>query len=147
MEAPKEAECAHCGKKFPQRFGPGRRKDYCEPACRRAAQRLRERQAAEAGRQGPRQAGSISADLDVLTARLTEYQLRDEPLDRRLHFADLIEQEVRCYVFAAVYDARADGLAWRDIASAAGVTEASARSRWSVNKCERVLRSRPVIPE
>ncbi|MGW7604148.1 helix-turn-helix domain-containing protein [Streptomyces antimycoticus] len=135
--------CALCGRRFRQRTGPGRKKDYCDTSCRRRAQRLRDGQAMVAspsvslgwGRQ-------VADDGLVLAARLAEAERERVPLAELLAHADRLSVNVACYVAAAVQDARAQGSGWAAVAEAAGVSVETARVRWSEQKIKRLLARR-----
>ncbi len=135
--------CALCGRRFRQRTGPGRKKDYCDTSCRRRAQRLRDGEAMVApsavslgwGRQ-------VADDGLVLAARLAEAERERVPLGELLAYADRLSVNVACYVAAAVQDARAEGAGWAAVAEAAGVSVETARVRWSEQKAKRLLARR-----
>ncbi|MFD8462348.1 helix-turn-helix domain-containing protein [Streptomyces antimycoticus] len=135
--------CALCGRRFRQRTGPGRKKDYCDTSCRRRAQRLRDGEAMVAppsvslgwGRQ-------VADDGLVLAARLAEAERERVPLGELLAHADRLSVNVACYVAAAVQDARAQGFGWAAVAEAAGVSIETARVRWSEQKVKRLLARR-----
>ncbi|MGW0902905.1 helix-turn-helix domain-containing protein [Streptomyces sp. NPDC002853] len=142
MPSPLYARCGFCGCRFRQRTGPGRRRDYCDAACRRRAQRQRD------GHDVPLPpalcpwAQQIASDLQALTARLAEAEADRSSLPVLLECAALVEREVACYIAAAVHDARRSGLGWEEVSQAAGVGVQAASSRWSETKVRRLLSRR-----
>ncbi|OON80076.1 hypothetical protein B1H18_12935 [Streptomyces tsukubensis] len=82
---------------------------------------------------------TIAAGLADLTARLLVSQRSGAPLADLLHQADRLAEETRHYAAAAVHEARSSGDDWDVIAASAGVSEASARGRWSERKLNRIL--------
>ncbi|MFD8381746.1 helix-turn-helix domain-containing protein [Streptomyces sp. NPDC059679] len=141
------ARCAQCGRRFRQRTGPGRKKDYCETSCRRRAQRLRDGEAAAAPSAGSCGWGrQVADDGLVLAARLAEAEREGVPLAELLAHADRLSASVDCYVAAAVQDARAEGTGWAAVAQAAGVSVETARVRWNERKVKRLLARRDQGP-
>ncbi|WP_331765877.1 helix-turn-helix domain-containing protein [Embleya sp. NBC_00896] len=91
--------CGACGRRFPQRRTTGRKRLYCDPTCRRRAQKTREKQ------RGPatplRAAGSeeigIAGILRELACALEEAEKTREPLRVRLAYADRLTGETQRY--------------------------------------------------
>ncbi|QLH19326.1 hypothetical protein [Streptomyces sp. Rer75] len=136
------ARCVLCGRRFRQRTGPGRKRDYCEKACRRRAQRLRDGEAKATPAAAFPWGRQVADDALVLAARLAEAEREKVPLPDLLAHADRLARNVSCYVAAAVQDARADGTGWAAVAEAAGVSVETARIRWNEQKVKRLLARR-----
>ncbi len=146
--------CAQCGRRFRQRTGPGRKKNYCQVSCRRRAQRLRDREASAAPPPvvAPSSWGrvvvssgwgqQVADDNLVLAARLAEAERERVPLADLLAHADRLSRNVAYYVAAAVQDARASGTEWVRVAQAAGVSVETARAKWNEQKVKRLLTDR-----
>ncbi|MEV0264733.1 helix-turn-helix transcriptional regulator [Streptomyces sp. NPDC050617] len=140
---PQYARCAFCGTRFPQRAGPGRRKTYCGPRCRRLAQRARDGHRVSPPSAPQLWGRGIAEDFQLLATRLVSAE--SEPrasLRALLKLADQLENELACYRAAAVHDARVGGSAWEDIAPAAGVSAQTARARWGEARARRLLARR-----
>ncbi|MGW7521122.1 helix-turn-helix domain-containing protein [Streptomyces sp. NPDC054796] len=137
---PAYRRCPVCGEGFVQHGGPGRKRTYCQAACRRKAQRQRDVQlgdgaAASLGRQ-------VAEQLHALAARLVDAEYQGASLPVLMGWAEALEREVRAYGAAAVHDARAGGWGWEAVAGAAGVSADAARSRWSESKVRRLFAHR-----
>jgi transcriptional regulator with XRE-family HTH domain len=133
--------CAQCGNALPPRTGTGRRKIYCEIACRRAAERERRRPSA-AATPYQRQAPEAAEELVRLTRTLLMAEYHGGSLSTLLEFAGEIAEEVAAYAAVAVQDARQTGLSWAEVAGAAKVSTATARSRWQPGRVARQLERR-----
>lgn len=127
------AVCVGCGGDFPQRTGPGRRRDYCTPACRRRAQRRR--QAASSAlppgvapvRQAARELlGSTLAVVDAHTSNVS--------LGELLALVDHLKEGVDRFVVSAVHQVRLTAGGWDGVAREAGVSAGAARSRWGAGR-------------
>ncbi|MEU0936866.1 helix-turn-helix transcriptional regulator [Embleya sp. NPDC005971] len=108
--------CAACGRRFAQRMATGRKRLYCDPTCRRRAQRARERERGAPAPVGPDdplgpiepsdpsdpadpqglEAG-IVAILRRVACALEEAERTREPLRVRLAYADRLSGETRRY--------------------------------------------------
>ncbi|MER6618257.1 hypothetical protein [Streptomyces xantholiticus] len=135
--------CAYCRRRFRQRMGPGRKKDYCDTRCRRLAQRQRDGQSVQL----PAAAASpwgrdVAEDLQSLVAELVEAEQRRQPLPVLLTLATRLGKELTYYTAAAVQDARSRGHGWEHIAAAAGVAVDTARLRWAEARIKRLLERR-----
>ncbi|MET8681775.1 helix-turn-helix transcriptional regulator [Streptomyces sp. NPDC004647] len=142
------SRCAYCGRRFLQRTGPGRKKDYCDKACRRRAQRQRDGQSAPLPVESCLWGQPISENVHVLAARLVEAEHVRVPLPVLLEHAQNLARELDYYTAAAVHDARRGGSNWEAVATAAQVTVDTARERWGESKVKRLLtrRARGVGP-
>ncbi|MEU3712218.1 hypothetical protein [Streptomyces catenulae] len=134
--------CACCGNEIPPEPGrSGRPRDYCDPTCRRRAQRLRDRQklttSAEAGQQ--RLSPPIAESVYVAAGILAATAQRKASLGLLLEQAELVKTELATFVAAAVRDERNEGVPWEAIATDAGTSVASARTRWTALKLEKLL--------
>ncbi|MFE4622687.1 helix-turn-helix domain-containing protein [Streptomyces mirabilis] len=135
--------CRYCQERFAQSDGPGRKKEYCSIACRQKAQRDRD------GRLGQRPARSahplgrrIAEDLQALSAALLEAEYDGRPLKELLRCAGDVAREVEYYTAAAVHDARTKGADWEQVAAAAQVSAATARTRWTESRVQERLKRR-----
>ncbi len=131
-QGPEQRTCGACGKEVGRRAGAGRPRDYCDVTCRRRAERDRAR-----GRHRPPavdmlpSGASTARELRDLAWRLEAAEDSFASLSTRLTLAEQIVELARSYAGAAVHEARLEGMSWRDIGAAGGVSEASARARWS----------------
>ncbi|MFD3950192.1 hypothetical protein ACFWRC_09220 [Streptomyces albidoflavus] len=147
MVVPSSPErCAYhrCRKLLTRTARTGRRRIYCDDRCRRQAQRDRDRArlSAAPGQRGL-QSPAVADGIGVLAQELLDAAHRDDQLEVRLKLAALLGEGATCYAATAVQDARAAGWSWSDIARAAGVSEASARARWSEAKVAALVASYP----
>ncbi|GHF67762.1 hypothetical protein GCM10010218_56570 [Streptomyces mashuensis] len=143
MADPSLSTCPVCARRFPQTPGPGRRKVYCCPACRRRAQRVRDGRAEPPAAHSSRPlALRLAEDLQRCAARLLEAEHAGRDLAVLLRAADELMGEVECYKAAAVHDARLRGAGWRDVSRAACVSEVTARQRWGEAAIRRRLQRR-----
>ncbi|MEV0281151.1 helix-turn-helix transcriptional regulator [Streptomyces sp. NPDC050610] len=143
VSVPQYARCAFCGTRFPQRAGPGRRKEYCDAPCRRRAQRVRDGHRVLVPSPARLWGQGIAEDLQLLATRLACAESGPRASLRvLLRMSDQLEDELACYRAAAVHDARGGGSAWEDIAAAAGVSAQTARARWGEAKVRRLLARR-----
>jgi transcriptional regulator with XRE-family HTH domain len=141
--SPRYGSCRFCQERFAQTDGPGRRREYCSLSCRRKAQRERD------GRPGTRESRSalplgrrIAEDLQALSAALLEAEYEGRPLQELLRCAADVAREVEYYKAAAVQDARTGGVGWEQVAQAALVSAATARSRWAESRVKERLKRR-----
>ncbi|GHG52015.1 helix-turn-helix domain-containing protein [Streptomyces griseocarneus] len=124
--------CAACGEEVVRRAGAGRPRDYCDVTCRRRAERDRARSRHRPPSVDVLPTGASAArGLRVLARRLEAAEDSRAPLGTRLAMAEQMVELARSYAGAAVHEARREGMSWRDVGSAGGVSEASARARWS----------------
>lgn len=140
--SPHYGRCACCGRRFRQRTGPGRRRDYCDARCRRRAQRQRDGQAAPAPQAPGPWGRDLAEELHALTGRLVVAEQQREALPVLLELAGLLVKETGYYVAAAVQDARSRGNGWGAVAAAAGVSTETARARWGESRVKRLLARR-----
>lgn len=139
--------CAHCGHRFEQRQGPGRRRKFCKSLCERRAQRERARRrktsglVASAGEE-EHWADDVAEELRALVCHLVRAQRSGAPLSVLLRYADEVRADAACYAAAAVHDARQDGAAWEQVSEAAGVSVDTAQRRWSPHRVLRALTRR-----
>ncbi|MEU8992838.1 hypothetical protein AB0C98_41745 [Streptomyces sp. NPDC048558] len=121
-------QCGFCGKQLHPREGRGRRRDYCDAACRRRAQRARDAQRGQplAVPSGIR----MARELNFLASRLVAAERLRLPLETRLGLIDSILRQVERCAAAAVHETRQAGGGWDDVAAAAGMSAAQASARW-----------------
>ncbi|MYS83532.1 helix-turn-helix domain-containing protein [Embleya scabrispora] len=90
--------CAACGRRFAQRMATGRKRLYCDPTCRRRAQRVRER---ERGTPAPADRRGLETGIVEILRRvacaLEEAERTREPLRVRLAYADRLSGETQRY--------------------------------------------------
>ncbi|MFI6587188.1 helix-turn-helix domain-containing protein [Embleya sp. NPDC050493] len=90
--------CAACGRRFAQRQATGRKRMYCDPTCRRRAQRVRER---ERGTRPAADSRGLEAGIVEILRRvacaLEEAERTREPLRVRLAYADRLSGETQRY--------------------------------------------------
>ncbi|MFC4035138.1 hypothetical protein ACFO3J_27240 [Streptomyces polygonati] len=136
------AWCANpvCGRSFAQRSGPGRRKDYCSPACRRQAQRARDASQSAVSLPGAQTGGEVAERIAEASAALLEAERAGAALAELMSRFNDVAEQMEGYLPSAVHRARRDGAGWDDVALAAGVTVAAARGRWNA---ARVIRRVP----
>ncbi|MCX4659139.1 hypothetical protein [Streptomyces uncialis] len=141
MHTPEWEQCGFCRQRFRQRTGPGRRKDYCDPGCRRRAQRRRDAARAVRGEAvAGLRAGEAALVVGRLAGDLVELVRGGAPLADVLRVSGLLALENERVAAAAVAEHRGRG--WAVIAAAAGVGERAARARWSTAAVGRLWESR-----
>ncbi|ELP66217.1 helix-turn-helix domain-containing protein [Streptomyces sp. WI04-05B] len=138
---PQYGKCRYCKQRFERPDKPGRKQEYCNPGCRRRAQRERGRQVTEQG--SPLPLGrNIAESVQVLAQGLLAAEYDEQGLEDLLRRAGELTKEVEYYVCAAVHDARMSGAGWETVAEAASVSAATARARWGGKTVERRLELR-----
>ncbi|MFJ2175879.1 hypothetical protein ACIOHE_23680 [Streptomyces sp. NPDC087851] len=143
-DASRESGCGFCGKDLVQRSGGGHPRDYCDDACRRRAQRKRDRERRAAVPQFSHR--FIAAELEIWAGELLTACFSDAALDEVLDLAARVGDEAECVAAAAVGEARAAGRSWSDIAAPARTSEGSARARWGGARVARRLAARAPMP-
>ncbi|MFJ9179179.1 helix-turn-helix domain-containing protein [Streptomyces sp. NPDC102360] len=139
-----DGDCLYCKQPFQRKNPVGRRQVYCSPGCRRDAQRERRHgRARVAPPVSPLPLGrNVAEDLQLLVARLLSAEYEGQTLTARLRLAAEVSREVEYYTSATVQAERADGSSWEQIATAASVSSATARARWSRKEVGRRLSRR-----
>ncbi|WSQ15126.1 helix-turn-helix domain-containing protein [Streptomyces sp. NBC_01231] len=142
---PQYGKCRYCRQRFERTGKPGRRQEYCTPACRRRAQRERSRTtvntAQPTGSPLPL-ARNIAESVQALAEGLLAAEYDEQGLAVLLGRAAELTREVEYYVCAVVHDARTQGGSWDTVAAAAAVSPATARSRWAEKTVRRRLERR-----
>ncbi|AJC55099.1 hypothetical protein [Streptomyces sp. 769] len=141
FEPPHPMGCAYCGKKISQDSPRGRRRDYCDPTCRRRAQRKRDRERRVSGVDRTVRR-SIAVDLAARAHEVLACEGDSVPLAALLKLAAQVGEDALCLAAAAVDEARAEGASWPEVAAAATMSEAAARARWGGVKAAALLASR-----
>ncbi|MFI9201544.1 helix-turn-helix domain-containing protein [Streptomyces sp. NPDC053048] len=135
--------CPMCAGEVRQTGGPGRKKVYCGPPCRRRAQRIRDGQALPPRAHSSRPLGlRIAEDLQLNAAQLLEAEHAGRDLAVLLRLAGELLKQVEYYQAAAVQDARNAGANWKRVGDAASVSETTARQRWNEREVRRRLQRR-----
>lgn len=144
MAKPPRSRCAFCGKGVEHSPQGGRPKDYCDPVCRRRAQRQRdrERRAAEPSRTDWQ---VITGDLLVRTQLLLATDSDQSALATTLDLTARLREDAECLAAVAVDSARSEGWTWTEVATAAGLSEASARARWGGVRVQRLVSKRAAL--
>lgn len=88
----------------------------------------------------------IAHDLYVCAQQLNVVGADELPLAERLELAARLRQDADCLAAVTVDSARQTGLTWKDVASAAGLTEGSARARWGGERVSRLVAARTSLP-
>ncbi|MDH2394128.1 helix-turn-helix transcriptional regulator [Streptomyces sp. HNM0663] len=130
--------CGYCRRRFEQRTGRGRRRQYCTVKCRRQAQREREGRLPTQPAASPL-GRSLAEDLQAMAARLLAAEYGGQELETLLRHAGDLAREVECYRAAAVHDARVSGTGWEAVAKAARVSVPTARLRWNGEQVRRAM--------
>lgn len=130
---------AQCGRAFEQRTGPGRRKAYCSPVCRRQAQRRRDAEASPAAVEGAPSGQEAVGSMAAALGALAEAERAGETLEARARLFGNLAAHAERYLPLAVHEARLRGAQWEEIARSTGVTVATARGRWSQVRIAEVL--------
>lgn len=132
----------YCKRRFEQKAGPGRKKDYCTTSCRRREQRIRDGRPPAVKDTCPPQAQRIAEHLQGLIEQLLLAEYSGQELPVLLHQAAEVAREVEYYTAAAVLDARNRGTSWKTVARAALVSTTTARTRWAEKEVHRQLENR-----
>lgn len=140
--SPRRGVCRQCNEVLDLADGPGRKKEYCDAACRRQAQRQRDGVGGQRARSALPLGRRIAEDLQVLSAGLLDAEHDGQPVEELLRCAAELAQEVEYYRAAAVQDARSQGVDWARVAAAAGVSAATARNRWAESEVQRRMKRR-----
>ncbi|MFD3580811.1 helix-turn-helix domain-containing protein [Streptomyces sp. NPDC058644] len=140
--SPPRGACRQCHSPLEQASGPGRKREYCDAVCRRRAQRERDGSGEQRARSALPLAQRIAEDLQVLSAGLLDAEHDGQPVEELLRCAAELAREVEYYTAAAVQDARSQGADWERVASAAGVSPATARNRWAESEVQRRMAHR-----
>jgi hypothetical protein len=136
-----QTRCAFCERSIEQSKRGGRPKDYCDSTCRRRAQRQRDRERRVSV--PPRSSLQvITYDLSVCVWQLHALGADQLPLAAVLELTARLREDADCLAAVAVYAARHHGWAWTEVASAAGLSEASARARWGGVRASRLVSAR-----
>ncbi|GAA4027042.1 helix-turn-helix transcriptional regulator [Streptomyces plumbiresistens] len=142
---PQYGKCRHCRQRFERTGKPGRKQEYCTPACRRRAQRERSRTTVNTVQPTDSPlplARNIAESVQALADGLMAAEYDEQDLAVLLGRAAELTREVEYYVCAAVHDARIQGAGWDTVAAAAAVSTATARSRWAEKTVRRRLERR-----
>ncbi|MFI7337221.1 helix-turn-helix domain-containing protein [Streptomyces sp. NPDC050085] len=137
-------KCRFCKRPIQQLNRVGRRREYCSLACRRSAQRERGK-GLEAKKETTSTlplGRSVTEDLQLLVARLLSAEYEGKSLEVRLRLASEVSREVEHYMSAAVHEEHVRGASWEQVAAAASVSPATARTRWAPREVERRLSRR-----
>lgn len=128
-----KVRCANprCGNSFEQRTGPGRRRSYCSPVCRRQAQRLRDTRVRGTSVPGAELGQVPIRSMRAALAALAEAERAGASLEVRVRLHANLTAHTERYLPLAVHQAWLHGMEWRDIARSTGVSEATARGRWN----------------
>ncbi|GGX36509.1 hypothetical protein GCM10010341_67610 [Streptomyces noursei] len=84
----------------------------------------------------------ITRDLSSRAQQLHAAGTDRLPLGAVLEVTERVREDAECLAAVAVDSARRVGWAWRDVASAAGISEASARARWGGVRVSRLVSAR-----
>lgn len=106
---PQYGKCRHCRQRFRRTGKPGRKQEYCDPACRRRAQRERSRNAAQSTDSPLPLARNIAESVQALAEGLLAAEYHEQDLAVLLRRAGELTREVEYYTCAAVHDARMKG--------------------------------------
>ncbi|MFE0520852.1 helix-turn-helix domain-containing protein [Streptomyces sp. NPDC058954] len=139
---PQYGKCRYCQERFERTGKPGRKQEYCTPACRRQAQRERSNSARDVPQpvNNPLPlARNIAESVQALAEGLLAAEYDEQDLTVRLGRAAELTREIEYYMGAAVHDARIQGANWDAIAAAASVSPGTARSRWAERSVRRRL--------
>lgn len=139
---PQYGKCRYCRQRFERTGKPGRRQEYCTPACRRRAQRERNPNPAPTTVHPLPLARNIAESVQALAQTLLASEYGEQDLETLLRQAGGLTREVEYYICAAVQDARRKGTSWDAVAAAASVSAATARSRWAEKTVRRKLQRR-----
>jgi transcriptional regulator with XRE-family HTH domain len=142
---PQYGKCRYCRQRFERTGKPGRKQEYCTPACRRRAQRERSRNTPNTVQPADSPlplARNIAESVQALADGLLAAEYDEQDLALLLGRAAELTREVEYYVCAAVHDARIQGAGWDTVAAAASVSPATARSRWAGKTVRRRLERR-----
>ncbi|OIJ63415.1 helix-turn-helix domain-containing protein [Streptomyces mangrovisoli] len=82
-------------------------------------------------------ARNIAESVQALAQTLLASDYGEQDLESLLRQAGELTREVEYYICAAVQDARRKGTSWEEVAAAASVSAATARSRWAERKVRR----------
>jgi hypothetical protein len=133
--------CAFCGKEIGQSRRGGRPKDYCDPACRRRAQRQRDRER-RAAEPSHTEWQVITGDLFARTQQLLAGGSDQPALATALDLTARLRRDAECLAAVAVDSARCNGWTWTEVATAAGLSAAAARARWGGVRVQRLVSER-----
>lgn len=135
--APHRRRCTFCGAPINTPLKQGRPRIYCDVACRRKAQKLRDAQ-----RGVPLQVPSARETvtrLARLAGRVAATQQERRPLALQLKLLEsLAVQMERCRA-SLVHEAQIGGAEWTQIADWAGVTVDEAQSLWDDNSLRKLF--------
>ena len=132
--------CVQCDAPIKKARKGGRPRIYCTPRCRRRAQRERDRR-----RRDPGPSWQPIAH-DLITTSLQLYGGQQLGLESIFILARHIAREAECLAAVAVDVALRRGESWQDIATAAGVSRASATARWGGSRASDLLAARMPTP-
>ncbi|MFC8871810.1 hypothetical protein ACFUAC_29885 [Streptomyces sp. NPDC057148] len=135
------SQCAFCGKDIGQPCRGGRPKDYCDPACRRRAQRQRDRER-RAAKPSHTEWQVITGEMFVRTQQLLTAGSDQLDLATALDLTARLHQDAECLAAVAVDSARCNGWTWTEVATAAGLSTAAARARWGGVRVQRLVSER-----
>lgn len=139
---PQYGKCRYCKQRFERTGKPGRKQEYCDPGCRRRAQRERSRSKEQPADGQLPLARNIAESVQALAEGLLDAEYDEQDLTVLLRHAGELTREVEYYICAAVHDARMKGTSWDEVAAAAAVSRATARSRWAEKSVRRRLERR-----
>lgn len=139
-EPSRGVRCVQCDAPIKETRTGGRPRIYCTPRCRRQAQRERART-----RRDPGPSWQPIAH-DLVTSSLQLHGGQQLGLESIFILAGHIARDTECLAAVAVDVALRRGESWQDIATAAGVSRASATARWGGSRASDLLAARMPAP-
>ncbi|MBM7166852.1 hypothetical protein JQK87_00095 [Streptomyces sp. G44] len=145
-EPPPRTRCAFCGKGIEQSTKGGRPKDYCDRKCRGRAQRRRDRGRWAAEPLPDDAWRSVTGELTSRVRQLHDVGSDEPALATVLRLTACLREDAECLAAMAVDAARRRGWEWSEVATAAGLSAASARARWGGVRVRRLVAARAPLP-